>query len=634
MRIDVHKVLLLGAWKERAAFFSEAQRLGLLEFLSSYPSRPGEHPAQIEQFQEALAILRGMPVVKERSTTVEASLLAQQLVEARRRWEGIQEELRVLKKECERVAPFGNFSLEQVRLLERETGRRLRFFCARQGMQREHPLLVYLGSAHELDYFCTFEREYAAPSGITEMQIEAPLGELLGRMAHLEREKGEVEKRLKELAHYRDRVHQGMVDALNHYHLERDKDKVLLLLEEGAFAIEGWVATSRIEELDALAGRHGVHVERIAVEAEDRQPTHLENEGAGRLGEDLVSIYDTPSTTDNDPSLWVFIAFTLFFSMIVGDGGYGLILLGLSSFLFWKFRKEREGLGRRFRRLTLALSIACCLWGTLFTSFFGVEIPLNSPLRKVSVLTWLTEKKAEYHIEHKDAVYEEWTKRFPQLTKVSDPEQFLQEGVEERDGKVQHPIYTEYVDQILLELALLIGAIHLSLSLLRYLPRNWAALGWVCFIVGSYLYFPVALKATSLLNILFPLTPAVAGAIGLPLLLGGVGLAWVLAILQKRTGGIVEVMNVIQIFADGMSYLRLYALGLAGGIMAATFNEMGSKAPFVLGIFIILFGHLVNLTLALMGGVIHGLRLNFIEWYHYSFEGGGKRFSPLTLLEK
>ena len=64
--------------------------------------------------------------------------------------------------------------------------------------------------------------------------------------------------------------------------------------------------------------------------------------------------------------------------------------------------------------------------------------------------------------------------------------------------------------------------------------------------------------------------------------------------------------------------------------MAATFNNISSNLPLVLGIIVLIFGHGINIVLAIMGGVIHGLRLNFIEWYHYSFEGGGHRFKPLS----
>ena len=67
--------------------------------------------------------------------------------------------------------------------------------------------------------------------------------------------------------------------------------------------------------------------------------------------------------------------------------------------------------------------------------------------------------------------------------------------------------------------------------------------------------------------------------------------------------------------------------------MAETFNEMGQTVGLFLGVLIILAGHSVNVMLGIMAGVIHGLRLNFIEWYHYCFDGGGRLFRPLMRLK-
>jgi V/A-type H+-transporting ATPase subunit I len=63
--------------------------------------------------------------------------------------------------------------------------------------------------------------------------------------------------------------------------------------------------------------------------------------------------------------------------------------------------------------------------------------------------------------------------------------------------------------------------------------------------------------------------------------------------------------------------------------MASTFNNLGEVLGFFIGFVVVLLGHSVNIFLGIMGGVIHGLRLNFLEWYHYSFQGGGKLFNPL-----
>jgi V/A-type H+-transporting ATPase subunit I len=113
----------------------------------------------------------------------------------------------------------------------------------------------------------------------------------------------------------------------------------------------------------------------------------------------------------------------------------------------------------------------------------------------------------------------------------------------------------------------------------------------------------------------------------------GVVFAVVAALIQEKWAGAAEILTAIQVFADALSYLRLYALGMASMIMAVTFNQLGEMVGLTLGIFIIIIGHAVNIAVGLMGGVIHGLRLNFLEWYHYSFEGGGKAFNPLKIIK-
>jgi V/A-type H+-transporting ATPase subunit I len=183
-----------------------------------------------------------------------------------------------------------------------------------------------------------------------------------------------------------------------------------------------------------------------------------------------------------------------------------------------------------------------------------------------------------------------------------------------------------------MELSLLIGVIHISLSFLRYIFRNFSGLGWIVFMIGGYLYFPTYLKATSMLNFMGWVSVPVAASIGLQLIYAGPAIVFILSLVQgKRWMAFHELTNGIQVFSDVLSYLRLYALALAGMVMASTFNEMGEKAGIFGGIFIILIGHSINMGLSIMAGAIHGLRLNFLEWYRYSFEGGGRLFNPLRL---
>jgi len=189
-------------------------------------------------------------------------------------------------------------------------------------------------------------------------------------------------------------------------------------------------------------------------------------------------------------------------------------------------------------------------------------------------------------------------------------------------------------DNVMFEFALFIGVVHLITSLLRYAGRNWHNLGWVCFLVGAYLYFPYYLGIPSFLNFVGGIDLAQGGILGGELMGVGVGAAWILAVIRHGWTGIFEITVLIQIFADTFSYLRLYALGLAGGIVASTINDIAAKMPLIVAVLLVLLSHFINIGLSTMSGIIHGLRLNYLEWYHYSFEGGGKRFRPLKLLQK
>ena len=267
------------------------------------------------------------------------------------------------------------------------------------------------------------------------------------------------------------------------------------------------------------------------------------------------------------------------------------------------------------------------------TSFFGMQIDYNNPIRKVSLVQWLATKRIAYNISENDAAYKEWIKKYPELAGEKDPLKFL-EFVPPSDPSKGHVILYKLTDNTFFELALFIGVVHLVLSLLRYSLRSWAHIGWALFLIGGYLYFSYSLEIPSFMNTVFGIDLEKGGKFGLGLIWVGLGLACILSIIQHGWVGIFEPMNLIQIFADSLSYLRLYALALAGAIVAATVNEIAAGIPLFFAIFLIVGSHLINIVLGTMSGIIHGLRLNYLEWYRWSFEGGGREFKPLKLLKR
>lgn len=638
MIIDVKKYLILGLKEDIDRFFSRAQQKGIIEFIPPQSRKGIEVPLEIQHLMNAMRILRKLPVKKPYEGGGDLQLAdetAVRILALKAEIERLSEEKRLLDIEIVRVAPFGDFSLDDIDYIEREGKREIQFFCMKTEKAHVTDIsdeIIFVGTDYDLDYFIAINKEARSYPHMIEMRIDRPLGELQMHLSFVKESLHQLEAELKGYAGHLDFLHEALVERLNDYNLITAKKEVSFPLNNSLFAIEAWVPVNKTNILYAIIDGMAVHCEPIQIEEHDRIPTYMENKGVQRIGEDLVKIYDIPATTDRDPSGWVFWFFTLFFAMIVADGGYGLLYLGLCIYLKFKFPSMKAS-SRRLLKLATILSCACIIWGVFTSAFFGIQIHPKSWLGKMSVVQELIVKKADYHIAHKDDVYHFWTTKFPNLTNVSSGEEFLEKAVEVKQGHTKYVMVDAFSDSILLEFALMVGVIHISIGLLRYLLRHWAGIGWVCFMVGAYLYFPLILKATSIIHFLGLVNKTTGEQIGLQIIYTGIAVAMFLALLQKRFKGIGEATTLIQVFADVLSYLRLYALGLAGAIMAETFNELGQAVGLFLGVLVILAGHSVNVMLGIMAGMIHGLRLNFIEWYHYCFDGGGRLFRPLMRLK-
>lgn len=636
MIVNLHKYLIIGNKSEMDRFFTLSQRAGFMEFIGLSHKKALEMPDDAKKIISAIKIARVHSVHAHEPyyPTIEPLQLAEQILSLNEEHEKLLEEQRILNAEVARIAPFGDFSRDELDRLEREGKRVFQFFCMKSDLAHDMtlpPEVIYVGTEYDLDYFVAINKERTTYPKMVEILIEKPIGLVKERLHHVRLELSKVEQEIHDAAKGYEFLQSGLLEYLDDYHLQLAKHDAARPMGESLFAIEAWVPETKIKALYGLLSGLDVFTEEIAIEPSDKIPTCQENKGAGKLGEDLVHIYDTPAWTDKDPSLWVLVFFALFFAMIVSDAGYGLIYLSIGLYLKWKFKKA-SGFFKRFIKLTLIVSTACIVWGTLTASFFGIEIGANNPFRRVSLIHYLASKKAEYHIEKKDDVYEEYLKQFPDVATATNGHEFLLKASQEVDGKIKYNALEDFYDDILLEISLFIGVIHISLSFIRYMTRNWTGIGWILFMIGGYLYFPSFLEATSLLNFLGVISKPLAYAVGKQLLYTGLGLVLVISLLQKKKwGALHELTNAIQVFADVLSYLRLYALALAGMIMASTFNDLGTRAGLIGGIVIILLGHITNLTLTIMSGVIHGLRLNFLEWYHYSFEGGGRAFNPLRI---
>ena len=357
------------------------------------------------------------------------------------------------------------------------------------------------------------------------------------------------------------------------------------LTDENVFLLQGWAPQPRIGELEDFATGRGLAMIVEAPGPDDKPPTLLKNPPAVAGGSDLVAFYQTPAYAAWDPSRIVFFSFALFFAMILGDAGYGAVLLAL-VLMYWK-RMGSSELGRRMRVLGAVVTGMSVVYGVLAGSYFGVA-PAEGSL----------------------------------------------------PGALQILQFDDF--DAMIRLSIVIGAIHVALAnTMRALYQdNWrdraVPIAWIGVIFGSlFLWlFGYGKDANAIVKGL-SITLMAAGALGVFIFGAKRKVDSLRNAVLRVVGGLLSLTNATKVFGDVLSYLRLFALGLASASLAITFNQLANDvaaaapgAGLLFKLLILLLGHSLNLALAIISGVVHGLRLNFIEFFNWGMDEEGYPFRP------
>ncbi len=594
--VSLSKLTLAGLLKERMPVLEQLQTLGCLHLVSLVEAaREPENvpPAHAVDARRALRYLGDVPDKRHQvradqdfdmAKTVAAVLTSQD------RLRQAYDERDDLVQHIEALLPWGDFRLPESDAL---AGRYLWFYIV---PERQMHLLDELSLPWQVVH-----KDNRQSWVVVIVRNEPPGDALPVPRAHTGAlSLGELYKRLDEAeVELEDAVAERQ--ALTRWiylmsrHLARAEDQAALshaaaqtLVDKELFLVQGWVPEPAIAAVSTLAERQGLALLLEDPEPADRPPTLLENPEPLAAGQDLVGFYQMPAYGTWDPSRVVFFSFAFFFAMILSDAGYALVL-GLLLAVFW-LRLGRSETGLRWRKLCGVLVGGSLLWGVLVGSYFGVSLSPESFWGRLKLLD---------------------LNDFDTMTKLS----------------------------------VSIGVLHLVLAHLEQLALKWGRLaawanvGWIAAMLGGFAMWlgggqgaPHWLSATG------------QWALGLGLLAVFV-FASERAVRDPRSAlfrlldGMWALTGVTRIFGDVLSYLRLFALGLASASLALTFNDLAQQASQVQGmgllfaILILLVGHLLNLMLALMSGVVHGLRLNYIEFYNWALSGEGYAFQPFNKKE-
>ncbi len=349
------------------------------------------------------------------------------------------------------------------------------------------------------------------------------------------------------------------------------------------FLLEAWVPARDEPALQTLAQQRQVAVVLRDPTPQEVPPTLLENPDAVAAGSDVVGFFQVPGYRTWDPSALMFVSFSLFFAMILADAGYALVC-GVLLFLF-RGRIQDTATGRRIMRLAISMVVAALAFGIAVGSYFGISPAPDSFLGYFKVMD------------------------------INDFSSMMQLSI---GVGVTHLVIAHAM----------VGWTH------RHSLRLLASIGWIMALLGS-LWAWMAYIGTLPELFLDWLGPSLV-TIGLVLVflfnsdrpvhnwrdLFGRGLS-----------GLQALYGVSRAFGDVLSYMRLFALGLSSASLAITFNQLAHQVHqqvegggLVLAFLIIVLGHGLNFVLAIMGGVIHGLRLNLLEFNNWAIEGEGHAF--------
>ena len=420
-------------------------------------------------------------------------------------------------------------------------------------------------------------------------EIPAPTSGLAAKEKELQEKQAHFAKVLSRIASAKERIpelEEKRAQLYSQLDLHLAGAAAVPAAEDTIVTLVGYAPTESDAAVTEALDKTGVFYLKEAAAVEDNPPIQLKNNWFVRQFELLTDMYGRPDYNEFDPTPYISVFFLLFFAMCMGDAGYGLALV-IGGILLRKTEMKDMA------PLVTILGIGTFVVGIVMHTFFGVDI---------AALPWIPS----------------WLKAVMITGTIA--------GFEAQ-----------------MVLALVIGVVHLCLAMVVktvYATRNKGFLGslstwgWTLLIVGGV----VVGSLTMALSVPAQVTKWIVIVLGV---LSALGIFLFNDIhrnpLKNIGSGLWETYNTVTgLLGDVLSYLRLYALGLAGGMLGKAFNDIATMTlgdgglgyiPFAI---ILIIGHALNLAMCCLGAFVHPLRLNFLEFFKNSgYDGKGRAYRPI-----
>jgi len=473
--------------------------------------------------------------------------------------------------------------------------------------------LVLFAPAHEEE---AVERALAEV-GFQSVPIPDERGTAGERIAEYTAEKERLQAEIEEIQRSLEKISEehaeflAAAEELLTAEVQKAEAPLRFATSEEAFLVECYVPEDRVPEItdtleEATGGR--VFVTEIPIDDPRRVPVEYDHPAPVRPTEMLLDLYSRPRYTELDPTLFMAIIFPVFFGLILGDVGYGLILLALALGLRKVITADE---GRKLLAVLRNASISSIIFGLLFSEAFGFALPWDPIIfnRHLNI-------GGHAAAGHGPAVAE------------------------------------------LMVLSVWIGVLHLTLGRTLGAINHWrqdhgmhrirAVLGQIGWIVTMWGILLIIWSAYTipLMPDFTTLSPVAVGLNAATHLGGALTIAGVVLVAQESVTEIIEFPSLI---SHVLSYARLVAVGLSSIAIAMVVNflaigliiepQLEQITPvgvilIVVGVVVLVVGHLGNTALGLIGGGLQTIRLHYVEFFGKFYTGGGRKFSPFGMKRK
>lgn len=605
MIVPMKKVVLVTTETRKSDSIAKLQDFGLLHIEQLAGS--GERLEELKKTRDMVdrAIFTLSPDAPEESggpSSFDAALeLARRVNRQAERIRELSDDVERFERERERVVPWGDFDPLMIEELKKR-GIALRLFelSAEQAKTAGTVKNLFpVRTTKSVRYVAVVDGGSLAAEGWKEfLPPEKPLSEIEGAIEDRHSQITHIQEELDRLSSSRNRLARVLNELDEMVQFE---NVVTGMHSEGTIVyLKGFIPEKRSEDIKKMAAKNGMGIIITDPDDEDQVPTLVENPKAISIIQPVFGMLGTiPGYHERDISLFFLIFFSIFFAMIIGDAGYGLIFL-IPALLGMRSGRKKTGKVPTAMVLLTVLSSCTVVWGAITGTWFGSQFLAELPPLKALTI--------------------------PAIASFG----------------------SEESSQVIKFICFVLGTIHLSIAHIwnfmtevkkKPMIRAFAQLGWLSMVLGLfYLVLNLVLDAEK-----FPMPTysiyMIIGGLAAVFLFGQQEGNFIKGVLKGIGGFLTTFLDSISAFSDIISYIRLFAVGLATVEIAKSFNAMasglGNDVVGIIGsVLILLLGHGLNLAMGALSVIVHGIRLNVLEFSgHLGMEWTGVAYDPFRKKE-